>query len=96
MPHDKDLTAGFGYMLLGKPVYLSDNMDEFGTQNKYPIVYGDLSGLAYKVTEELEIEVLTELFATSHAVGVVGWTEIDTKVENAQKFSALKTSNSDS
>lgn len=93
---NKNLADGFGYTLLGKPVYLSDNMDELGAQNKYPIVYGDLSGLAVKVAEDLEIEVLNELFATQHAVGVIGWTEIDTKVENEQKFAALKTSNSDS
>ena len=93
---NKNLADGFGYTLLGRPVYLSDNMDELGTQNKYPIVYGDLSGLAVKVAEDLEIEVLNELFATQHAVGVIGWTEIDAKVENEQKFAALKTSNSDS
>ena len=93
---NKDFRDGFGYTLLGKPVYLSENMDEFGTNKNIPIVYGDLSGLAVKITEDLEIEVLTEIFATAHAVGVLGWTEIDTKVENEQKFSALKCSNSNS
>ena len=93
---NKDITEGFGYTLLGKPVYLSDNMDEFGTKDNVPIVYGDLSGLAVKLTEDLEIDILNELFAAAHAVGVIGWTEIDTKVENAQKFSALKCSNSNS
>lgn len=93
---NKDLSDGFGYTLLGKPVYLSDNMPELGTNNNKAVVYGDLSGLAYKVTEDLEIEVLNELFATQHAVGVIGWTEIDTKVENEQKFACLKCSNSDS
>lgn len=93
---NKDITEGFGYTLLGKPVYLSDNMPKLGTNNNKAVVYGDLSGLAYKVAEDLEIEVLNELFATQHAVGVIGWTEIDTKVENEQKFACLKCSNSDS
>ena len=33
--------------------------------------------------------VLREKFATQHAIGVVGWIEIDSKVENAQKIARL-------
>lgn len=90
-----DLTAPFGYTLLGKPVYCSDNMPQLGTANNKAIVYGDMSGLAVKETEELEIQVLTEKFATQHAIGVVGWAEVDAKVENAQKLAALKCGSSD-
>lgn len=90
-----DLTAAFGYTLLGKPVYTSENMPQLGTANNKAIVYGDISGLAIKETEELEIDVLTELFATAHAIGVVGWAEIDAKVENAQKLAVLKCGSSD-
>jgi HK97 family phage major capsid protein len=83
-----DITNDFGYTLLGKPVYESDNMDEIGAGNT-PIYYGDMSGLATKFVEELEIEVLREKYADQHAVGVVAWMEFDSKVEDAQKISKL-------
>lgn len=83
-----DITNDFGYTLLGKPVYESDNMDEIGAGNT-PVYYGDMSGLATKFVEELEIEVLREKYADQHAVGVVAWMEFDSKVEDAQKISKL-------
>ena len=83
-----DLTNDFGYTLLGKPVYESDNMENIGA-GKTVIYYGDMSGLATKFVEELEIEVLREKYADQHAVGVVAWMEFDGKVEDAQKISKL-------
>lgn len=83
-----DLTNDFGYTLLGKPVYETDNMDNIGS-GKTIIYYGDMSGLATKFAEELEIEVLREKYADQHAVGVVAWMEFDAKVEDAQKISKL-------
>lgn len=83
-----DIAAPFGKVLLGKPVYVSDNMPEMAASAR-AIYYGDMSGLAVKMTEEFEIQVLREHFATQHAVGVVGWTEMDAKVENEQKISVL-------
>ena len=56
---------------------------------KTAIYYGDMSGLAVKLSEDVAIEVLREKFATQHAIGVVGWIEIDAKVENAQKIAKL-------
>ena len=53
------------------------------------VYYGDFSGLAVKVSEDVSIEVLREKFATQHAVGVVAWLEMDAKVENAQKIAKL-------
>ena len=85
---NKDTTAKWGYTLLGKDVYTSDNMS-LATAGKTAIYYGDMSGLAVKLSEEVSIEVLREKFATQHAVGVVGWIEIDSKVENAQKIAKL-------
>lgn len=90
-----DVRYDFGYSLLGKPVFLSDNAPALGTTNNVAVIYGDLSGLGIKTTEELEIQVLNEKYATRHAVGVVGWTEIDTKVINAQKFAGIKCGSSD-
>lgn len=84
-----DITAPFGKVLLGKPVYVSDNMDDIGSGKKV-IYYGDMSGLATKFTEEMHIEVLRELYAAQHAVGVVGWLEFDAKVQDQQKIAVLK------
>lgn len=86
---NRDLSAKWGYTLLGKDVYCSDNMEKMAA-GKDTILYGDMSGLAVKVAEEASIEVLREKYATQHAVGVVAWMEIDTKVEDAQKLSKLK------
>lgn len=83
-----DITNDFGYTLLGKPVYESDNMDDIGSE-KTVIYYGDMAGLATKFVEELEIEVLREKYADQHAVGIVAWMEFDAKVEDAQKISKL-------
>ena len=57
---------------------------------KTAIIYGDMSGLAVKVSEDMNIEVLREKFATEHAIGVVGWLEMDSKIENEQKIAVLK------
>lgn len=83
-----DITAPFGKVLLGKPVYVSDNMPKIGSGNT-AIYYGDMSGLATKFAEEINIEVLREKYADEHAVGVIGWFEFDAKVENAQKIAKL-------
>jgi HK97 family phage major capsid protein len=86
---NRDLSAKWGYTLLGKDVYTSDNMSAIAT-GKTVIYYGDMSGLAVKVAEEVNIEVLREKYATQHAIGVVAWLEMDAKIENAQKIAKLK------
>jgi HK97 family phage major capsid protein len=53
------------------------------------IYYGDMKGLATKFSEDMNIQILREKFATQHAVGAVGWVSFDTRVENAQAISAL-------
>jgi len=83
-----DISTPFGTTLLGKPVYVSDNMPDMAA-GKTAIYYGDMRGLATKFSEEMNIEVLREKYATMHAVGVVGWLEFDAKVEDAQKIAKL-------
>lgn len=83
-----DVSTPFGTTLLGKPVYVSDNMPDMAA-GKTAIYYGNMSGLATKFSEEMSIEVLREKYATQHAVGVVGWLEFDAKVEDAQKIAKL-------
>ena len=83
-----DISSPFGSTLLGKPVYVSDNMPDMAA-GKTAIYYGDMRGLATKFSEDMNIEVLREKYATQHAVGVVGWLEFDSKVEDAQKIAKL-------
>ena len=86
-----DLASPFKSTLLGKPVYVSDNMPT--VQNgATAIYYGDMTGLATKFSEDINIEVLREKYATQHAYGVVGWLEFDSKIEDPQKISAIKMS----
>ena len=85
---NKDATSRWGYTLFGKDVYTSENMDTVAA-GKTVAYYGDLSGLAIKLSEDINIEVLREKYATQHAIGVVGWMEMDAKVENEQKLAKL-------
>lgn len=88
---EKDSTSKWGYRLMGNDVYCSDNMPALGTASKPVVMYGDFSGLAVKEGEKTEIQVLTERFATQHAVGVVAWGELDAKVEDTQKIAVAVT-----
>ena len=83
-----DITSPFGTVLLGKPVYVTDNMPNMGA-GATAIYYGDMTGLATKFSEDMNIQVLREKYATQHAIGVVGWLEFDSKVEDAQKIAKL-------
>jgi len=86
---NKDITSAFGYTLLGKPVYVSENAAVIGAGNKV-IAYGDMSALSIKLAQEVEIQVLVEKYATSHAVGVVGYIELDSKITEVQKLAVLQ------
>lgn len=85
---NKDLSAPFGYSLLGKPVYTSENCPKMAAGAK-AIVYGDMSGLTVKLAQNAEIQVLMEKFATQHAIGVVGYIECDSKITEPQKLAVL-------
>lgn len=85
---NKDATTKWGYTLFGRPVYISDAVDGIAA-GKTPVYYGDFSGLAIKTSEGFSLELLMEKYATQHAIGAVGWMELDAKIENAQKMAAL-------
>lgn len=85
---NKDATAKWGYSLFGKPVYIADCIKQ--EAGKPAVYYGDFSGLAVKTSESVNIEVLREKYAEQHAVGVVAWLEMDSKIENDQKIAVLK------
>lgn len=83
-----DISLPFGKSLLGKPIFVSDQMPEMGA-GKTAIYYGDMSGLATKFSENLVIEVLRERFITQAAYGIISRADFDAKVENAQKIAKL-------
>ena len=86
---NKDATAKWGYSLFGHDVYVSEGMPDMAA-GKVAIVYGDPTGLAVKTSEKASVQVLREKFVDEHAVGVICWLEMDSKVENKQKFATLK------
>lgn len=83
-----DVTGEFPYRLLGKPVFLSDNMPVVAASAK-TVLYGDYSGLSVNFRENISIQVLREKYATQHAIGVVSWFEFDSRVTDNQKLAAL-------
>jgi HK97 family phage major capsid protein len=83
-----DFSSAMPYRILGKPVYLSDNMPTIGSGNK-AVLYGDLSGLAVNFREDISIQVLQEKYATMHAIGIVSWFEFDSDVIDHQKLATL-------
>ena len=85
---NRDFEARWGYRLLGKDVYVSKNMDDMAT-GKVAIYYGDMKGLAVKVSEDITIEVLREVKARQHAVEILGFVELDAKVQNTEMLSKL-------
>lgn len=85
---NRDLTARWGYSLLGKDVYCSDAMDTIGS-GKTVAFYGDYSGLAVKTSEDVSMQILNERYAEEHMTGVLAFVEMDAKVADTQKISKL-------
>lgn len=86
---NKDFTSEFGWSILGRPVYITDNMDDIATGSEV-IFYGDMSGLVVKFVENMDIQVLREKYADEHAIGVVAWCEVDSDIIEEQKIAVLK------
>lgn len=89
---NKDLTAKWGYTLLGKDVYCSDAMDTVAG-GKTVAYYGDFTGLAVKTSEDINMQVLRELYAPQHLTGVLAFVEMDAKVADTQKIAKLVVKN---
>lgn len=83
-----DINSPFGSTLLGKPVYVSDNMPDISA-GAAAIYYGDFSGLAVKFSEDISTQILREKYADEHATGIVAWFEFDSKVQDEQKLAKL-------
>lgn len=85
---DPDIRNGRVPLLFGKPIYTSDSMPEMAA-GKTSIYYGDMSGLAVKFSEQPNIQVLNELYAPQHAIGVVGFVEVDAAIQVEQAIAKL-------
>lgn len=85
---NKDANSRWGYTLFGKDVYTTENMSDIAS-GKTVMYYGDPLGLAVKVSEDVNIDVLRETKARKHMVEVLGFVEFDAKVQNAQMLSKL-------
>ena len=90
MAYGKGLTGGFDWEFLGKPVYISENMPSPTIANNIPVLYGDFSGMAMKISQDLEIQLMREKYMDKNAVGIIGWAECDSKVQNNQMIAGLK------
>lgn len=90
LAYGKGITSGFEWQLLGKPVYISENMPEPTTANNIPVLYGDFGGMAMKISNDLEIQLMREKYIDKNAIGIVGWAECDSKVQNHQMIAGLK------
>lgn len=83
-----NMVDGFGYTLLGKPVYLSDNVDVIGA-GKDVVLYGDLSGLYVNIPLDIQTKVLNERYADQNAIGVKANFMVDSKIAEAQKLAKI-------
>lgn len=86
-----DFSSAFPYRILGKPVYLSDNMPVIASA-ALAVLYGDYAGLSVNFRENISIEILREKYATQHAIGIVSWFEFDSKITDSQQLATLKMS----
>lgn len=83
-----DYSTNFPYVMLGKPVYISDNMPQVAAGAK-SIIYGDYAAMALKFSQNIEIQVLREKYITQHAIGIHASMEVDCKVQDAQGLAVL-------
>lgn len=89
MNNTSNISSAFPYVLLGKPVYLSDNMPTIEAGAK-AILYGDYSGLSTNIRDDIKMKILQESFATKHAIGILIDLEMDSKITDHQKLAVLQ------
>lgn len=83
-----NMVDGSGYTMFGKPVFVSDNAPAFAASTNV-MIYGDLSGYAYNMSKEIEVNILKEKYATQYGTGVIGYMEIDGAIIDQSKFAVL-------
>ena len=90
LAYGKGITSGFEWQFLGKPVYISENMPSPTAAGNIPVLYGDFAGMAMKISQNLEIQLMREKYIDKNAIGIVGWAECDSKIQNHQMIAGLK------
>ena len=90
LAYGKGITSGFEWQFLGKPVYISENMPAPTAAGNIPVLYGDFAGMAMKISQNLEIQLMREKYIDKNAIGIVGWAECDSKIQNHQMIAGLK------
>lgn len=84
-----DVTKEGAPTILSCPVHTSDAMPEIGAGKTVIYYVNPNKALGVKLTEDMEIQVLKEKYATQHVIGVVGWMEVDAKIKNQQAVAGL-------
>lgn len=79
-----DVTRGFGLQVLNTSILTTD----YAPAGQ--VLYADLSTYGLCVSEEMNIQVLNEKFATQHAVGVSIHGQFGGKIVDEQAFALLK------
>lgn len=83
---NENLTSGFAGFILGKPVLVSDAMDNIAASKK-PILFGDF-GRAYKanINPDVSMQVLNEKYADFGMKGVLSIMWIDGRPVNPEAY----------
>ena len=83
---NENLTSGYAGFILGKPVLISDAMDNIGSETK-PILFGDF-GRAYKVNlnPDVSMQVLNEKYADFGMKGILSIIWIDGRPVNSEVY----------
>ena len=83
---NENLTSGYAGFILGKPVLISDAMDNIDSETK-PILFGDF-GRAYKVNlnPDVSMQVLNEKYADFGIKGILSIMWIDGRPVNSEAY----------
>lgn len=83
---NENLTSGYAGYILGKPVLVSDAMDNIGSETK-PILFGDF-GRAYKanIDPDVSMQVLNEKYADYGMKGILSIMWIDGRPVNSEAY----------
>lgn len=86
----ENLTTGYSGVILGKPVFVSEAMDNIGAGN-IPILFGDF-GRAYKVNinPEMSLQILNEKYSELGVKGVLAIMWLDGKPVNEEAYVTVK------
>lgn len=79
-----DVTRGFGFSILDTSIQVTD----FAPAGQ--VLYANLKEYGLSVSEEMNIQVLNELYATQHAVGINIHGQFGGKITDEQAFALLK------